>query len=340
MPALPGGRPYFVMELVRGVKITDYCDQTNLSTKERLDLFIKVCQAIQHAHQKGIIHRDIKPSNILVTLHDGPAAAILEKEPQRPSTRLTQALVAAEVTRRTAGSAEESASSRRRLQEQLHQLKGDLDWIVMKCLEKDRQRRYDTANGLAADLKRHLTNEPVLARPPSQLYRLQKMARRNKAATMAFTPIWEVELSFPTSENRTPSALAAASCPAPSRHDFPTGGHKANLQTHFHCSCNPLQHGERMALVIGVFKTRDHRLGRADQFGKLFLGELRFGSNLMYALGNLGVDHRLVGQTTQLAIIPNHTIQDFHRIAGLLGLLFSLQHKYAPPGLVQTGASV
>ena len=195
------GRPYFVMELVRGIKITDYCDQADLSTKERLDLFIKVCQAIQHAHQKGIIHRDIKPSNILVTLHDGvpvpkvidfgiakategrltdstvytqlhqfigtPAymspeqaemsgldidtrsdiyslgvllyellagstpfdakelmslgidamrKTIREKEPQRPSTKLTQALVAAEVTRRTAGNDEPSASSRRRLQ--------------------------------------------------------------------------------------------------------------------------------------------------------------------------------------------------------------------------------
>ena len=264
------GRPYFVMELVRGIKITDYCDQANLSTKERLDLFIKVCQAIQHAHQKGIIHRDIKPSNILVTLHDGvpvpkvidfgiakategrltdntvytqlhqfigtPAymspeqaemsgldidtrsdiyslgvllyellagstpfdakelmslgidamrKTIREKEPQRPSTKLTQALIAAEVTRRTAGNDEPSASSRRRLQEAIHQLKGDLDWIVMKCLEKDRQRRYDTANGLAADLKRHLNNEPVVARPPSTAYRFQKAFRRNKVTFTA-----------------------------------------------------------------------------------------------------------------------------------------------------------
>ena len=278
------GRPYFVMELVRGIKITDYCDQANLTTKERLDLFIKVCQAIQHAHQKGIIHRDIKPSNILVTLHDGPAAAgcpkgidfgiakvipqlrdrltdntvytqlhqfigtpaymspeqaemsgldidtrsdiyslgvllyelltgstpfdakelmasgidamrktIREKEPVRPSTKLSQTLVAADVRRLkspasdTPSSEEEiGASSRRllRLKETITLLKGDLDWIVMKCLEKDRQRRYETANGLAADLKRHLDNEPVLARPPSQLYRLQKMARRNKAATV------------------------------------------------------------------------------------------------------------------------------------------------------------
>ncbi len=251
------GRPYFVMELVRGIKITDYCDQANLTTKERLDLFIKVCQAIQHAHQKGIIHRDIKPSNILVTLHDGvpvpkvidfgiakategrltdstvytqlhqfigtPAymspeqaemsgldidtrsdiyslgvllyellagstpfdpkelmsqgidamrKTIREKEPQRPSTRFA-----------TLGADQITTTAKRRSADTsklLHQLKGDLDWIVMKCLEKDRQRRYETANGLAADLKRHLNNEPVVARPPSAAYRFQKAFRRNK----------------------------------------------------------------------------------------------------------------------------------------------------------------
>jgi serine/threonine protein kinase len=260
------GRPFFVMELVRGIRITDYCDQANLSTKERLDLFIKVCQAIQHAHQKGIIHRDIKPSNILVTLHDGvpvpkvidfgiakategrltdatvytqlhqfigtPAymspeqaemsgldidtrsdiyslgvllyellagstpfdgrdlmasgidamrKTIREKEPQRPSTRLAT-LKGEDLTT----TAKHRASEAPKL---IHLLKGDLDWIVMKCLEKDRQRRYDTANGLAADLKRHLDNEPVTARPPSQLYRLQKMARRNKAATVGVASV-------------------------------------------------------------------------------------------------------------------------------------------------------
>ena len=290
----PLGRPFFVMELVQGIRITDFCDQNNLPTAQRLDLFIAVCNAIQHAHQKGIIHRDIKPSNILVTLHDGPASAgcpkvidfgvakaiqsqrltdltfftrfdqmigtplymspeqaemsgldidtrsdiyslgvllyelltgktpfdaqelmalgleamrktIREKEPVRPSTQLTQELAAADVRRvhskseiRPAATArqrgenqkseeEVRASSLRLLQikELVHLVRGDLDWIVMKCLEKDRSRRYDTANGLATDLKRHLNNEPIIARPPSAAYRFQKAWRRNKLAFTA-----------------------------------------------------------------------------------------------------------------------------------------------------------
>ena len=258
--ATEAGRPYFVMELVKGVRITDYCDRSNLSTSERLSLFIQVCQAIQHAHQKGIIHRDIKPSNILVTLHDGvpvpkvidfgiakattgqrltdktlytaieqfigtpaymsPEQAelsgldidtrsdiyalgvllyelltgktpfdakrlveagldeirriIREEEPPRPSTRIS-----------TLEADEQTVLAKRRHSEPpklLGIIRGDLDWIAMKALEKDRTRRYETANGLAMDVQRYLDNEPVVARPPSNLYRFQKLVRRNKLA--------------------------------------------------------------------------------------------------------------------------------------------------------------
>jgi tetratricopeptide (TPR) repeat protein/tRNA A-37 threonylcarbamoyl transferase component Bud32 len=256
------GRPYFVMELVRGIKITDYCDQGNLTTKDRLDLFIKVCQAIQHAHQKGIIHRDIKPSNILVTLQDGVAVpkvidfgiakatrgrltdatvytqllqfigtpaymspeqmemsgldvdtrsdiyslgvllyellvgatpfdahllaaagidamrqTIREIEPIPPSTRFTT-LKRDDMTT----TAKRRSTPAARL---IQMLKGDLDWIVMKCLEKDRKRRYETANGLAMDIHRHLAGEPVEAAPPSAAYRFEKFLHRHRGQVIA-----------------------------------------------------------------------------------------------------------------------------------------------------------
>jgi WD40 repeat protein/serine/threonine protein kinase len=268
------GRPYFVMELVRGVRITKFCDEARLTTEARLQLFVHVCHAIQHAHQKGIIHRDLKPSNILVTVNDGvpvpkvidfgiakatgqrltdktlftqfhsfigtpaytsPEQAemssvdidtrsdiyslgvllyelltgqtpfdgeellrsgldemrriIRDDQPPRPSTRLSN-LAATDVRRLTSNSelgtqsSEFVAASSGRLlptKELISAVRGDLDWIVMKCLEKDRARRYETAIGLAADIQRHLDHEPIQARPVNALGRLWRWRRRRPA---------------------------------------------------------------------------------------------------------------------------------------------------------------
>ncbi|HVC92560.1 MAG TPA: serine/threonine-protein kinase, partial [Pirellulales bacterium] len=256
--ASDAGRPYFVMELVRGLPITEFCDESCLGIRQRLELFVDVCQAVQHAHQKGVIHRDIKPTNVMVTLHDGtPVAKVIdfgiakalgqqltdktlftnfaqligtplymspeqaemsgldvdtrsdiyalgvllyelltgttpfenerlsqvgydemrriirEEEPPKPSARVS-----------TVGKAATTASEKRGSDpRKLSRLfRGELDWIVMKALEKDRNRRYETANGLAMDVQRYLRDEAVLACPPSTWYRFRKFARRRKTA--------------------------------------------------------------------------------------------------------------------------------------------------------------
>ncbi|HQR42295.1 MAG TPA: protein kinase, partial [Gemmatales bacterium] len=258
--AMPDGKPYFVMELVRGIPINRYCDEARLNTEERLALFIPVCQAIQHAHQKGIIHRDLKPSNILITQYDGKpvpkvidfgvakavhqpltdqsmqtelgsligtleymspeqadlnnldidtradiyslgvilyellagsppfsskqlrAAAftemlrlIREIDPPKPSTKLSKS------------EALPSIAANRKLEPRRLQtlVTGDLDWIVMKALAKERNQRYDSANGFAQDIQRYLVNEPVQAGPPSASYRLRKFVQRNRGSVLA-----------------------------------------------------------------------------------------------------------------------------------------------------------
>lgn len=258
------GMPYFVMELIKGVPITKYCDDAKLTPRQRLELFIPVCQGVQHAHQKGIIHRDLKPSNILVGLYDGkpipkvidfgvakatgpqltdesiytevgsligtleymsPEQAelnnldidtrtdvyalgvilyelltggvpfsrkelekaglaemlrvIKEVEPPKPSTKLSGS-----------GTLPSIAAVRQTEPQKLRRLvRGELDWIVMKALEKDRTRRYETANGFAVDVLRYLANEPVLAGPPSLLYKTRKFVRRNKSPVAAMVAV-------------------------------------------------------------------------------------------------------------------------------------------------------
>ncbi len=250
------GRPYFVMELVRGVRITEYCEVNQLSLQQRLTLFMQLCHAIQHAHQKGVIHRDLKPSNVLVTIQDGkPVPKVIDfgiakaiEEPLTEKTVLTNfhafigtpaytspeqaEMTGADVDTRsdiyslgvllyelltgvTPFDAKELTQSglggmRRMIKEvepptpstrlrravaggstksPIMSVDRDLDWIVMKCLEKDRNRRYETARELAADLQRYLSQEPVLARPQSTAYRLQKALRRHRAAFAAAAAI-------------------------------------------------------------------------------------------------------------------------------------------------------
>jgi serine/threonine protein kinase len=237
------GRPFFVMELVRGVRITDYCAQNDVPLRGRLAMFQQVCHAIQHAHQKGVIHRDIKPSNILVTLQDGVpvpkiidfgiAKATAEQSGDGTAFTVNEQLLGTpaymspeqvqggidvdtrsdlyslgvvlyellagrppfdnkellrlgvDEMRRTLCDVEPPRPSTVVQEAEASMLRGDLDWIVMKALEKDRERRYQTARGFALDIEHYLKDEPVQARPPSRLYRFQKLVRRNKATFAA-----------------------------------------------------------------------------------------------------------------------------------------------------------
>jgi len=277
----PKGRPYFAMEYVRGEAITSYCDNNRLSIADRLELFIQLCDGVQHAHQKGIIHRDLKPSNVMVSIADGRATphiidfgiakamtqplteqplftgiggvvgtldymspeqaavsssdidtrsdvyslgvllyelltgalpfdttalreagvdefrrVIREQDPPKPSTRIST----------NPGDATTAAGRRRLVVAKLvRALRGDLDWITVKALEKDRARRYQTVNAMALDIRRHLNNEPVVAGPPNALYRTRKFVRRHRfgvvtgaaavVALIGFTTLMAVQAS-------------------------------------------------------------------------------------------------------------------------------------------------
>ncbi|HVA45771.1 MAG TPA: protein kinase [Pirellulales bacterium] len=267
-PDLHCGRPYFVMELVRGIPITEFCDESCLGIRRRLELFVDVCQAVQHAHQKGIIHRDIKPSNVMVTLHDGqPVVKVIdfgiakamgqqltektlftnfaqmigtplymspeqaelsgldmdtrsdiyslgvllyelltgttpfeserlskvgydemrriirEEEPPKPSTRMST------VGKAASTASQQRASDPRKLS---RLFRGELDWIVMKALEKDRNRRYETATGFALDVKHYLNDEQVVACPPSAHYRLRTLLKRHRGPAAAVCAVLAV----------------------------------------------------------------------------------------------------------------------------------------------------
>ncbi len=339
--AAADGRPYFAMEFVDGVPITKFCDDQSHSMAARLDLFARVCLAVQHAHQKGIIHRDLKPSNILVALHDGtPVAKVIdfgiakatqgrltehtlatgfdqfigtpaymspeqaelrdvdidtrsdvyslgvilyellagrppydpsslvragvdeirriirEVEPPRPSTRVSTLTDADRAT---------VARLRRAAPTQLKSaLAGDLDWIVMRCLEKDRARRYGTAKELADDVRRHLLMEPVVARPPHALYRAQKFVARNRLACTSAAAVTAALIIGTVVSVRQAVRATRAERVASAERDAANAAGRAETLARADAQRRQEQAEALLTFMLGDFRTELKKLGRLN----------------------------------------------------------------------------
>ena len=367
------GRPYFVMELVKGVPILAYCDQNNLTTSERLDLFMDICLAVQHSHQKGIIHRDLKPSNVMVTLHDGrpvpkvidfgiakatqqrltektvfteygqfigtpqymsPEQAemsgldidtrsdiyslgvllyelltgttpfdpvklreaglaeiqriIREEEPHKPSTRLS-----------TMGDEAMNVAKHRR-DNPAHLarvLRGDLDWIIMKALEKDRTRRYETASGLVEDLRRHLKSEPVLASPPSAVYKLRKFVRRNRTGVMAATVVVAALLASTAVSVAFAMSEAAQRLRADEERDIAKVINEFLTEDLIGAVAPSSQRGRgKDVRLLEAVNEAARRIERAGQAGGMFADKPKVEAAIRSTLGNT---YRLLGEYDQ-----------------------------------------
>ncbi|MFQ6052123.1 MAG: tetratricopeptide repeat protein [Candidatus Hydrothermarchaeota archaeon] len=394
------GRPYFVMELVRGMPIIEYCDKHKLSMRERLELFIPICHAIQHAHQKGLIHRDLKPSNVLVTVQDNkPIPKIIDFGIAKAiDHRLTQQTLYTEQgqligtpeymspeqaemsgldvdtrtdiyslgvmlyellvgvlpfdpkTLRSAGFGEIQriiretyppkastrlsslgdtqsviAEHRRTDPTSLHrQLKGDLDWILMKAMEKDRTRRYETANAMALDIQRHISNEPVLARPPSTMYQLQKLVARHKTIFAFVGLLFVLLLGFAITMTVQSARIATERDRADREATKAMAINTFLMETLG--SANPIEGSSRDITVVEALKTATEKIAESFVEQPEVEAEVRHTIGITYLrLGHYEDAEKLL--RSALEIFQNTLGRDHPDIAGPLTSLGILRHE-------------